>query len=97
MKRRDLLLATGLSPLTPVRALAKTARTLSDSPPLETAVVGQAQLVAVAESLKPALRKTAQDWTGTGTVLRVRQQAILLPEVEIGEANITDIRHPFLL
>jgi len=60
MKRRDLLLATGLSPLTPVRALAKTARTLSDSPPRETAAVGQARLVAVAESLKPALRETAQ-------------------------------------
>ena len=60
MKRRDLLLATGLSPLTPVRALAKTARTLSDSPPLETAAVGQARLLAVAESLKPALRERAQ-------------------------------------
>jgi alpha-L-rhamnosidase len=60
MKRRDLLLATGLSPLASVRALAKTAETLPAAPAPEAVAAGQARLLAVAESLKPALRETAQ-------------------------------------
>ena len=58
MKRRDLLLAAGLSPLMPVRTFAKAGPSPADRP--EAVPSGTGQLVAVAESLKPALRETLQ-------------------------------------
>jgi alpha-L-rhamnosidase len=59
MKRRDFLLAAGLSPLVPVRTLAGELASVNPSP-AEQASSATNDLVAVAESLKPALRETAQ-------------------------------------
>ena len=58
MKRRDLLLAAGLSPLMPVRSFAKARPSPAERP--EAVPSGTGQFVAVAESLKPALRETLQ-------------------------------------
>jgi len=60
MKRRDLLLAAGLSPLVPARAFADAPRPPADPAPPGAAASDTSHLVAVAESLKPALRETLQ-------------------------------------
>ncbi len=60
MKRRDLLLAAGLSPLMPVRTFANVPLSPLDPAPPEAAPPGTGHLVAVAEHLKPALRETLQ-------------------------------------
>ncbi len=59
MKRRDLLLAAGLSPLMPLRTFARAPASPLDPAP-EAASSGTRRLVAVAERLRPALRETLQ-------------------------------------
>jgi alpha-L-rhamnosidase len=59
MKRRDLLVAAGLSPLMPMRTFARAPLSPMDPAP-EAGSSRTGRLVAVAESLRPALRETLQ-------------------------------------
>ena len=60
MKRRDLLLAAGLSPLVPARGFATQPVSPAEPAPPEAVPAATNPLVAVAEQLKPALRETSQ-------------------------------------